>query len=198
MSRSHLREALTAFASRLKAASKGFGITVAPLAIVALVQFALMPQIVGSRENLANYDQAETISYARWQWLITHAVAAALFAIYWLLAAVFGKGELLRLRAANKTLILSLLAYLFQSPFYAFFPWPHDLHSVFGGVCSVIGLSDELANPYAMDELTDCGAFFAIVHTLATMGLVALSLVLLVVSVIVRIVSSRLESWADE
>jgi hypothetical protein len=198
MNRSHPSEARTALASRLKAATLGFGITVAPLAIVALVQFALMPQIVGSYERLTPSEQAEAISFLRRDWLIVHAVAAALFAIYWLLTALFGKGQLLRLRAANKTLALSLLALFALSPFAAFFPRPDDLKGALGGVCPFLGISDEYTNPYAFDAQTNCDAFFHGAHTITGLGLMGLSVVLLVVSVIVRIVSSRLARSADE
>jgi len=189
---------MAALANRLKAATVGFGITVAPLAIVALVQFALMPQIVGSYEGLTHSEQAEAISATRRDWLIVHAIAATLFAIYWLLTAVFGKGQLLRLRAANKTLALSVLAFLALSPYYAFFPRPDDLKGVLMGVCPVIGISDEHTNPYACDPQTNCDLFFGAAHTIIIFGLMGLSVVLLVASVIVRIVSSRCASWADE
>jgi len=162
------------------------------LAIVALVQFALMPQIVGSYEGLTHSEQAEAISASRRDCLILHAIAATLFAIYWLLAALFGKGQLLRLRAANKTLALSVLAFLALSPYHAFFPWPKDLK----GVCPIIGISDTDPNPYA--TATNCDGFVAEAYMMIVLGLLGLSVVLLVASVIVRIVSSRLASWTDE
>lgn len=179
MSRSRLSEALVALVSRLKAAAIGFGITVAPLAVAALIQYALVYALVPGS-------------------LILHAIATTLFAIYWLLTALLGKGQLLRLRAANKILTLSVLAFLALSLHGTFFPTLEDYGGGFKDICPIIGISDEAPPRYTLDGQTNCEAFAYSAHTIAIFGLMGSSFLLLVISLIVRIVSSRRESWSDE
>lgn len=178
---------MIALADRLKVATVGFGITVAPLAFIAMAQFAVIPRIVGARESSASSEHAATISELRMEWLSFHAFAVTLVAIYWLLTAVFGRGQLLRFRAANVTLGLFVLVIMAAAPFYAFIPWPDDLK----GICPFFGISDEYTNPYAIHAQSSCDSFVSAAHMITLLGLIGLPVPLLVASVIVRIVSSR-------
>jgi hypothetical protein len=188
MNRSHLREAMTALAGRLKAATVGFGITVAPLAFIAMAHFAFVPQIVGAREgSVSSGEHAARISELRMAWFAFHALAVTLVAIYWLLTAVLGRGQLLRFRAANVTLGLFVLVIMAAAPFYAFVPWPDDLK----GICPFLDISDEYTNPYALDAQSSCDSFVYAARTITVLGLIGLPVPLLIASVIVRIVSSR-------
>lgn len=110
MNRAHLSETTAALANRLKAATVGFCTTIAPLGIIAVAQLTFMPQIVGTFEGLDSNGQVSTVSYLRGEWFTFHAAVAILVAIYWLLTAIFGRGQLLRLRAANVTLALFVFA----------------------------------------------------------------------------------------
>lgn len=103
---------MAALMNRLKAATLGFGITVAPLAIVATAHLTLMPQIVAAMEGLGSSERALAVSSLRSDWFATHSIVAIIFAIYWMITAVFGREQLLRSRAANRILAFCVVAYL--------------------------------------------------------------------------------------
>ena len=181
-------------ASRLKAATIGFGTTVAPLAVIAAIQFAIVPQIGGADESLGSGERAEYIANLRREWFIFHAVAATLVGIYWLLTAVLGRGQLLRFRVANVSLALFVLLIIASTPFFALIPWPDNLR----GLCPFLGISEEYWNPYAFDDRSSCGLFVDRVHGIMLLALIGLPIPLLVTSLIVRIVGSRRAISPDE
>ena len=173
------------FTSRLKAVAVGFGVTVAPLGMIAVTQFAFMPQIVGTFEGLDRNAQALAVSSLRRDWLTFHAVAAILVASYWLLSTALGRGELLRLRAANISLASFVFAYVVITLYSCFSPWGE----VFTRLCPYLGISDT-NSPFGFDTLSSCGAFAYAAHRIIVLGTLGLPL-LLATSLIVRIVSSR-------
>lgn len=177
---------MAAFTNRLKAAALGFGITVAPGVIVAVAQFIFLPQIVATMEGLDTNDRALAVSSLRTDWLVVHIIAAAIFGIYWLLTAVLGRGQILRLRAANVTLALCVVAYLTITLYYIFVPWPDGLKIV----CPFLGISDTDAPRFGFDAPSSCGAFVYTAHQMIALGLLGL-IVPFTISLIIRIVSSR-------
>jgi hypothetical protein len=187
MKRSWLVEAMTALGNRFKAATVGFGITVAPLGIVAVAQFVLAPQIIGTIEGVDNNELALVVSSWRRGWLPLHAIAATLIAVYWLLTAVIGRGQLLQSRAANVTLALFVFVVIAFVLYGSFVQMPEDLT----GVCPILGISDTDAPPYGLDTPSSCGAFAHAAHTIMLLAMLGLMLLLLAASVIVRIASSR-------
>jgi hypothetical protein len=184
---------MAALANRFKAAAMGFGITVAPLCIIAVAQLTFMPQIVGAFEGLDSNEHALAVSVLRRDWLTLHAAAATLVAIYWLLTAVLGRGELLRLKAANVTLSLFVFAVMALTLYGSFGQWPDALQ----GVCPFLGISDTDTPPYGMDTPSSCGAFVYAAHQIIALGILGLPM-LLATSVTVRIVSSRRARSANE
>jgi hypothetical protein len=145
-----------------------------------------MPQIVGTFEGLDSNGQALAVSSLRRDWLTLHAAAAILVAIYWLLTAVLGRGELLRLRAANITLALFVFAVIVLTLYGSLGQWG----DVLKGVCPFLGISDTDAPPYGFDTPSSCGAFVYAAHQNIVFGVLGLPM-LLATSGIVRIVSSR-------
>ena len=170
---------MTALANRLKAAAVGFVITVAPTIIVALADFILLPFRVGTVDEL-NWERSDSLTF--------HAIVAIAVAIYWLISALLGRGQLLQLISANATLALSVFLLMFL-PRYSFFfgEGPDD----WKGMCPFLGISDTDAQPYALDARSSCGYFVDDAYNTLLLGLLDLSIVLLVTSLIVRIISSR-------
>ena len=177
---------MAALSNRLKAATLGFGITVAPLAIVATAHLTFMPQIVAAMEGLDSSDRALAVSSLRRDWATMHSIVAMMFAIYWVIAAVCGRGQILRLNVANILLAFCVVAYLAITLYYILVPWPDGLRIL----CPLLGISDTDALPFAYDAQSSCGAFAYAAHQLILLGLLGL-VVPLITSLVVRIVSSR-------
>lgn len=175
-----------ALTNRLKAATLGFGITVAPLAIVATAHLTFMPQIVAAMEGLDSNDRALAVSSLRSDWFVTHSVVAIIFAIYWLIAAAYGRENILISKAANRILAFCFSAYLTITFYFIFVHWRDGLEVV----CPLLGISNTDAPPFGFDVPSSCGAFVYAANQMIVLGLVGL-IVPLIISLIVRIVSSR-------
>lgn len=183
---------MAALSNRLKAAALGFGITVAPLAIVATAHLTFMSQIVAAMEGWGSSDRALTISTQRREWFATHSIVAVMFAIYWVITAACGRGQLLRHKVANIILAFCVAAYLTITFRYIFFQ-RHDLIIL----CPLFGISDTDVSPYAIDFATSCQQFANAADLFIVLGLVGL-IVPLVISLVVRIVSSRRENQLED
>ncbi len=177
---------MTALTHRLKAATLGFCVTVAPLTIVALAQFVLMPTTVAASEKLDSNEQALAVASLRMAWLALHSTVAAIIAVYWVLAAFFGRGELLKMRAANATLGLCVVAYLAIILYYIFVPWPDGLKTV----CPILDIPDSDAPRFGFDTPSSCEAFVYAANGTIAAALLGL-IVPLTVSLIIRIYASR-------
>lgn len=177
---------MAALSNRLKAATLGFATTVAPLAIAATAHLTFMPQIVAAMERLDSNERAQAVAYLRSDWFAMHSVVALMFAIYWLITAVCGRGQILRHRSANSILAFCVAAYLTITAYFIFVQWPDGLEIV----CPLLGISNTDANPFGFDVKTSCGAFVYAATQIILLGLVGL-IVPLILSLIVRIVSSR-------
>lgn len=177
---------MAALANRIKAATMGFGITVVPLAIFATGQLIFMPKIVAAMEGLGKRDQALVVSSWRSDYSATHSIVMTIFAIYWVMTAVFGREELLKSRAANGILAFCVAAYIRITAYFTFVQW-HDGLEI---LCPLLGISNTDGNPFGFDVKTPCGAFVYAADQTLLLGLVGLILPL-IVSLIVRIVSSR-------
>lgn len=184
---------MSALTNRLRAATVGLGITVAPLVIIATVQFILMPHTLPTLEGLSSNQRDLAVAYQRMQWSFLYIVAATLFFIYWLLAAMLGTGQLLRLRAANVTLALCLFALMVLALYGSFVQWPDNIKDI----CRLLNISDVDAPLYACDAQSSCDHFVFTTHMSIIFWLVGLSIILLATSLIVRIVSSRHASSPD-
>ena len=136
---------MAALTNRLKAATLGFGITVAPLAIVATAHLTFMPQIVAAIEGLDSNDRAMAVSSLRSEWFVMHIVVAIIFAIYWVITMVCGRGEILRSSAANRVLAFCVFAYVTITLYFIFVQWPDGLDFV----CPLLGISDRTHPPLA-------------------------------------------------
>lgn len=181
---------MAALARRLKAATIGFGITVAPLFIIGMVQLTFLPQSVGAIEGLDSRGQAHVVSALRTDSLALHNIAAILVTIYWLLTAFIGGEEILRLRAANASLALFVVVLLILSLYTTFVRWP-PVPEELKVLCSILGISDTDRPPFGFDTPSSCGAFIDAGHRLLLLGLLGLSILLLVTSLTIRIASSR-------
>ncbi|MBB3910079.1 hypothetical protein GGQ81_000680 [Sphingomonas desiccabilis] len=191
ISRSYQGETKAVLTNQLKAATVGFAITVAPLAIVAVAQNVLMPQVVAVVQEVVSDDQAWMVASLRSEWLRMHTIVVMLIAIYWLLTALFGRGQLLSSKAANLSLALCVFTYLTMTIYFTFFQRPDDLR----GVCPFLSISDTDAPSFAFDGRSSCGHFIYAAHQLLILGMLGL-VVPLTGSLIVRIVSSRRARFA--
>lgn len=174
-------------AKRLEAATMGFGITLAPLCIIAASQLAFLPQIIGIVEGADGNEQALLMSSLRKDWLILHISAAIMVAIYWLLTAMLGKGQFLRLRVANIILAFFVFAIMALTLYGSFIQWPAKLK----GLCPFLDIPDTHTQIYAFDGQSRCDMFVQRTHMMMIFGLLGLSTLLLVTSLMVRIISSR-------
>ena len=177
---------MAALSNRLKSAIFGFGITVAPLAIVATAHLAFMPYIVAATEGLDVHDRALTVARLRREWFAVHSIAAIIFATYWAITALGGKGQTLESKAANGILAACVIIYLVITLYFIFFRWTEGLKIL----CPLLGISDTDAPPFVFDAQSSCGAFASATHLIILLGLPGL-VVPLVISLVVRIVSSR-------
>lgn len=178
---------MRALGHRLKAAAIGFGATVPPLLIVAVVQLTFLPQIVGKIEGFDSKEQAWLISSMRYDWIMLYSSAVILVIFYWLLAAVLGNEKLLQSRSANLTLAFFVLGFLVLTLYYDFFQSPVELK----GLCPLLGISDTDAPPFGFDVPSSCGVFAAAAHPIIVLGLLGLSMMFLAASAVIRIASSR-------
>ena len=152
-----------------------------------------MPQIVGSFAGLDSNEQAWAVSSLREDWLTFHAAVAISVAIYWLLMVMLGRGRLLRFRSSNVTLAVFVAAVMALVLYASIGPWGEGLK----GVCPLIGISDADAPPFGFDTPSSCEAFIYGAHQVIGLGLLGLPILLLTISLIARIVSSRSARPAD-
>ena len=184
---------MAALTNRLRAAIFGFGMTVAPLAFVATAHLTFMPQIVAALEGLDSSDRALALSSLRKEWFATHSIVVTIFAIYWLITAVFGRKQLLRSKAANIILAFCVAAYLTITLYFIFVPWPDGLRIL----CPLLGISDTDAPPFGFDAQSSCSAFAYAANQMIVLGLVGL-IVPVIASLVVRLVSSRREYQPED
>lgn len=177
---------MAALSNRLKSAIFGFGITVAPLAIVATAHLAFMPYIVAATEGLDGHDRALTVSRLRREWLAVHGIAAIMFFTYWATTALIGKEQITKSKVANGILAFCVITYFLITLYFIFFRWTEGLRIL----CPFLGISDTDAPPFVFDAQSSCGAFASAAHLIILLGLPGL-VVPLVISLVVRIVSSR-------
>lgn len=95
---------------RFRSAAFGFGITVAPIAVIACLQFLLVPYTVALRDTDPEY-VAWAVPSLRGILVNIHAVVVLIIAAYWLFVATFGGGQILRIKSANIVLALSGLLF---------------------------------------------------------------------------------------
>jgi hypothetical protein len=187
MDPTHLEVGASAQRNRLKEAAVGFAITLAPVCAMAIIQIALLEQIVGRVDEFNGIDQAWAVSKLRKEWLTIHAVAAGAVAVYWLASAGLGRGQLLRRKAANITLTLFILALFSFTVYGSIIEWPADMKSL----CPLFGISDAYQYEFACDPKSSCDLFVEGFHIIMLLGLLGLMVVLLVSSAVLRIASSR-------
>ncbi len=193
VNRSRQSGTMSTLADRLKAATTGFGITAAPLCIIAVTQFIFIPQIAESFAGLDNNERAWAVSSLRKEWFTFHAAAVISVAMYWFLVAVLGRGKFLRFRTANAALALFAVAILAIVLYYSFGPWDVVLSSV----CPFLGISDTDAPPFGFDTPSSCGAFVYGTQQVILLGLLGSPILLLTVSLAARIFSSRRATPGD-
>ena len=177
---------MAALSNRLKSAIFGFGITVAPLAIVATAPLAFIPYFVASTEGINGHDRALTVSRLRTEWFALHGIVTIIFAAYWVMTALGGKEQITKSKAANVILAFCVTTYLLITLYFISFRWTEGLKIL----CPVLGISDTDAPPFVFDAQSSCGAFASATHLIILLGLPGL-VVPLVISLVVRIVSSR-------
>src|SRR6478672_3158303 len=96
---------------RFKGAAFGLGITLVPIAVLALAHFLLAPFTAATVYDLDPTTAARLASALRRGIARAYIVIALIIAAYWLLAAALGRGQVLRIRSANIVLALSVLAF---------------------------------------------------------------------------------------
>ena len=178
------RHAASDHASRFKCGVTGFGITLAPIVVLAGAQFLLAPQIVASVGGLDPKIHTWAVPFFRSELAVFYAFVASIICGYWVLTSTLGRGNFLRIRSANFALVVAGLTFAFATVVATAVPMPARL---FKGACPVLGLSDTQPT-FGFDGQSDCEAF---ANGAVPIVLLGLPLVLLVTSAILRVVVSR-------
>lgn len=180
----------TTIVDRLRQTSLGPAVTLFPALLLAALHFSFAPQIVARGSEMTLEEKAGFASLYRSSLLETFAYPLSLIALYWLLTAIFAKGDLLRVRPANITLGLAIISISIVGilPFFLS-PEPPALAKV----CSVLGIS-QTDWPPGFDTQSSCDRFSGM--TIATMWVI-LPAFLLTISAGFRIFFSRLRWKLD-
>jgi hypothetical protein len=183
MARCSLRKDL-----RLQSAAVGFGITLVPIAALASAQFLLIPHTVTIVYQMDTELDAWAVSQLRRNVTAFYATAIGMMAIYWLLCAVAGSSQLLRIRSANVALVISGLIFGLAVAVATFARVPE----AFRWTCPVFGVSDTFPplpeGVISFDRQTPCEVFLGNAVPSVLLGL---PVVLLFASAVLRIVGSR-------
>lgn len=175
------------FSERAMSGSIGFALIAASICGMATIQFFSMPIVVDGIEGLPPTQEQLAVETLRTDWLILHSWAIAIVAAYWLLITIFAGGQHLRIRSANIALGLCLIAYFALSIFGSIIP----NHIAMEILCPALGISDVVANPFGFDARSPCQAFAFTAYQLTLLGLMSAAFLLLLVSLALRILSSR-------
>ena len=128
---------------RVKGAAFGFGITMAPIVVIACMQFLFVPYTVA----LVSTDPEHVA------WAVPslpailvniHAVVALIIAAHWLFVAIVGGGQFLRIRSANIVLALSGLHFALFMVEWSGAGMPS--YELLKGLCPGLDLSNGVAN----------------------------------------------------
>lgn len=169
----------------------GLSITIAPVIAIVVVHFALIPGMIDANQAIDPDDKAWAVSVLRKDLLDFHAWIAGVIAIYWLLMVLFARGEFLRPRSANITLLLSGSA-LASLNLLA----PLGLGEPLKSLCPVLGISDTLIS-FGFDAQSPCEVFADTTYSIILVGLLGLLVISFVFSAVSRIVVSRRLLQAD-
>ena len=175
---------------RFKGAAFGFGITLVPIAALACVHFLLAPYTAATVYDLDPTTAARAISSLRHGIARAYTVIALIIAAYWLLVAVLGRTQVLRIRSANIVLALSIFTFALAVVIVSTVSRSWML---FKGACPILGISDDMPPQgidgfYYFDGQSPCEAFAKGAEPIVMLGL---PLILLIASAIQRIVLSR-------
>lgn len=176
-------------ADRFKWAGLGLGITLAPVAALALAQFLWAPHIVASVGGMDPKIDTWAVSSFRSALAEGYTVVAAIIFAYWLITATLCRGQFLKVRSANVALVLSGLIFALAMTIASTMPTPGRL---FKASCPVFGFPDTMAalpsGKFGFDGQTPCEAFASGAAPIVLLGL---PLILFVTSAILRVIVSR-------
>lgn len=174
---------------RVKAAAIGLGLTLTPLAVMAIAQFVFARQIVMNVSGFNPDIDVWVVSTLRSNLVTSYAVIALIVIAYWLLTAMLGRGQFLETKSANMTLALSGAAFTFTILVASFVREPA---AILEGACPSLGISPVLGNSdvyqFGFDTPSPCEAFAVATTNLLLLGLPAL---LFITSLFQRISLSR-------
>jgi hypothetical protein len=178
-------------ALRFQSVVLGTGITLGPVAALALGQFLLAPFIMTTFAGTDPKDHVWAVSTFRRQLGEFYFIVGSAIVACWLITAALGRGELLKIRRANIALALAGFAFASSMAIASFVP----TQSLFKIACPPFGLADIMpASPpgtFGFDLETPCQAFAAGAERILHIVLQCLALALLATSAILRIVVSR-------
>lgn len=171
-------------ANRFKSAALGLGVTLAPVAALACVQFLLASQTVLSVRGVDPMIETWAVSSFRSALAKAYSVVTALIIAYWLFVAMLSRGQFLKVRSANIAFALSGITFGIAMVIASAIPTPEKL---FKGACPVLSLPD-VHTTFGFDGQSSCEAFSNVAVPIALLGM---PLILLATSAILRVVVSR-------
>jgi type IV secretory pathway TrbD component len=173
--------------NRFRQATIGFAVTLAPLSLLAGLQFLFAPRILMVAWEIDPTIEHWAVSSFRNNLIESYAYPVSLVIFYWLLAATIGKGAFLWIRSANLTLALSILSFALAVALASVAPPP------FNAVCSFLGIS-QTDWPPGFDTQSSCERY----SWMAAMSLaVVLPALLIAISAALRIFVSRRRSRSN-
>lgn len=172
---------------RLGQTAFGLAITLLPLLVLAGAHWVIVPEIVARVPAMTPEETSWAVSFGRSILPQAYAFPVTMIVLYWLMIAAFGKGDVLRFKAANVTLTLSIISIslmaLLDMVLTPDFP-------PLAKICSLLGIP-QTDWPPGFDTQSSCDRFSYI--AIPTMW-VFLPALLLTASAGLRIFSSR-RSW---
>lgn len=169
---------------RLKKSTYGLGITLLPLALIGGAQFLFARQIVTATLGIDPDVDAWAVSAFQRHLIAFYGVVASIVMGYWLLTALLCRRQLLGIRGANVTLMLSGAAFAFAILVASTVREPARYIEI---ACPFLRLSNE-ATQFGFDKQSACRAF---ANTATPLMLLGLPTILLATSAVQRILASR-------
>lgn len=168
---------------RLSNALLGLCLTIAPLAAMACAQAMFAREILIVMGWVEARDGVRAIPMFRSMIMVFYVVTVIPIVAYWLLTGLLSRGEFLRVRTANITLALAISIFVFAMVVGSAVRAPARLLE---GACPFLGISSTY--PLGFDTQSPCEVFTTQGSALLAYGL---PLVLLIISALQRILSSR-------
>ena len=170
-------------ADRMRLAAIGTGLSLLPIAMIAFAHFRYVPRMV---RNIGFDPRTD-------EWIVTqietdlflfYLAVAVILTAYWICAAWWGRGDILRIRSANFCPAACMLGLAVWMTYWSLLS---DRNHSFKNICSRFGIADEYPE-FGFDGQSQCDVFLT--NTIPIALFVSV-IILFLLSAVLRIVFSR-------